>query len=160
MTNQKQRIMSAFIPQEDYDSDSEYSYCTSEEHETEENSQIEEEEEIFEEEEYDDGYEYPSLEYEEQPVSNYNRMKLADTSIPEVNPWTKKNQQPLSNAPVLSLSDIMKDQQRIQEEETKRKQESNKKRAKFQFNRNPKQETKGVSLLSGKRIIKNTDLRT
>ena len=54
----------------------------------------------------------------------------------------------------------MKDQKRIQEEEIKRKQESNKKRAKFQFNRAPKQESKGVSLLSGKKIIKNTDLRT
>ena len=37
MTNQKQQIMSAFIPQEDYDSDSEYSYCTSDEQEMEQN---------------------------------------------------------------------------------------------------------------------------
>lgn len=161
MTNQKQQIMSAFIPQEDYDSESEYSYCTSDEQEMEQNSEMEEEEEeLCEEEEYDEGYEYPSLEYEEQPVSNFNRMAFVDMSIPEINPWTKTNQQPLSNAPVVSLSDIMKDQKRIQEEEIKRKQESNKKRAKFQFNRAPKQESKGVSLLSGKKIIKNTDLRT
>lgn len=153
--------MSAFIPQNEYETESEYSYCSSDENEMTDDTVEEDEEEIFDDEEYDDGYdEYHSSEYVEEPVSNFHKMKIVDTSVPEVNPWTKKIEGVCLDHPIVSLQDIMKDQKRIQEEEIKRKNEINKKRAKFQFNRMPKQETKGVSLLSGKKIIKNTDLKT
>ena len=152
--------MSAFIPQHEYETESDYSYCPSDENEMTDGTIEEEEADIFDDEEYDEGYEYHSSEYVEEPVSNFKKVQMVNTSIPEINPWTKRLQEQCLDTPIVSLEDIMKDQKRIQEEDMKRKSEIDKKRAKFKFIRMPRQETKGVSLLSGKKIIKNTDLKT
>lgn len=146
-------------PDYDYNSDSDYeSVSTYKTKSSNDYEELEEEQTYYgtEKEFSDEDEDYYYVEEYESKVAPTIKI---DTSVPTINPWTKKHVSEIDSIPkppekVLSITEIIEIEKKELKEKQLRKEKSRKKIAKFQFKSYNKEENgKKTSLLLGGKTI-------
>tara|TARA_X000000950_G_C13437956_1_gene466767 strand:+ start:34 stop:486 length:453 start_codon:yes stop_codon:yes gene_type:complete len=144
-------------PDYDYSSESDYESVST--YKTKSSNDYEEEEETYygtEKEFSDEDDDYYYVEEYESKVAPTIKI---DTSVPTINPWTKKHISETDSIPkppekVLSITEIIEIEKKELREKQLRKEKSKKKIAKFQFKPyNREDNGKKTSLLLGGKTI-------